>query len=755
MRKQFQNLDFGPIIPIGESEFGKAPAFPKAGVHPRLLFTKENIPAIKKALDDPEYKAVRAQIDDLCADSFDGVLGIPYMHGVEGFPGRRGVHNFDARGIVTIEAKAFMYAITGNRELGYQAIDALENFLLTLNIRYIFSDQCREYGQVMTVAAKVYDWCYDLLTEDEKYRIFAGVINYTAAGTCGLAVGMGTEPFKIYGNPNKMEVGYPPREQGCVSGHGSEGQVLRDYFSMAVAVYDEHPEWWEYVAARVYNDYLVQRNYYYKCGCAPQGNPTYAPFRMHYDLYSAYANKVLYGESPYIPELAQAPRSLYCYELPSGQHFSDGDGVHGGYKRAGFTLTTCALWASALSGDATLRAEYKYHRPDYSYSYEGPYSMMPSEFFILVADGLKPADDRHAGLSPVCYNCAPQHKIIARRRWDDETSPAVYMKSGERSTANHEHRDAGSFQLFYKGMLSIDSGHYTLYGTASHANQQSTLAHNGILIKVPELDNGDSYHGSQRKMKETRTNASWLAEEGYRIGIPEGVKYEVQNGVCEYAYLAGNNAPAYDLEREVEYLSRRMLAVFPESEKNPLIFATYDSIVATSESAKKVILLHTQPGPAIEGNTAIAKNDGASLVAQYISPTELDLEYFGGGDDPDMWGRVEISPKLGNLRDDVLSVMYVKDADDADMLNIREIKDADVLGAELMEYALLFVRDLRACPEKITVDTGSATKYMISGLAAGTWSATVGDKTVTVIVGEDELFAKVELPAGKITLEKK
>ena len=47
------------------------------------------------------------------------------------------------------------------------------------------------------------------------------------------------------------------------------------------------------------------------------------------------------------------------------------------------------------------------------------------------------------------------------------------------------------------------------------------------------------------------------------------------------------------------------------------------------------------------------------------------------------------------------------------------------------------------------------TKYMISGLAAGTWSATVGDKSVTVTVGEDELFAKVELPAGKITLEKK
>ena len=755
MRKQFNNLDFGPVIPIGESEFGKAPAFPKAGEHPRLLFTKENIPAIRRALDDPEYKAVRAQIDELATDPFDGVLGIPYMHGVEGAPaGRRGIHNFDAHGLVSIEIKAFMYAVTGDRELGYKAIDAMQNFLLTLNIRYIFCDQCREYGQIMTVAAKVYDWCYDLLTDDEKHRLFAGVINYAAAGTNGMTVGLTADPFKIYSSPDKMEVGYPPRGQGSVSGHGSEGQVLRDYFSMAVAVYDEHPDWWEYIAARVYNDYLVQRNYYYKCGCPPQGNPTYAPFRLHYDLYSAYANKVLFGESPYVPELTRAPRSLYCYELPSGQHFSDGDGVHGGYERAGFTLTTCALWASALSGDRSLRAEYKYHRPDYSSAYSGPFSMMPSEFFILISDGLPLSENRHEGVSPVCYNCDPQHKLIARRRWDDKDSPAVYMKSGVRSTANHEHRDAGTFQLFYRGMLSIDSGHYSLYGTAAHANQQSTIAHNGILIRNAALDNGDSYHGSQRKMREARSNKEWLAEDGYIIGIPEGVSCSVKDGVCEYAYLAGNNAPAYDPETGLEYLSRRMLSIFTDSMKNPLIFATYDSIVTSDGDVEKAILLHTQPNPVIDGNTVIASNEGAELVARYISPSELGLEYFGGGDDPSMWGRVEIIPKLGSLRDDLLSVMYVRDKGDTDELAIREIKSEDVLGAEISGYALLFLRDLRACPDEITVDTQTANKYMISGLSAGKWTASVGDSSVSFTVTEDERFARIELPAGRLTLTK-
>ena len=119
-----------------------------------------------------------------------------------------------------------------------------------------------------------------------------------------------------------------------------------------------------------------------------------------------------------------------------------------------------------------------------------------------------------------------------------------------------------------------------------------------------------------------------------------------------------------------------------------------------------------------------------------------------------MWGRVEVCPELGNLRDDVLSVMYVKDLDDEDSLEISEIKTDDILGAEIMDYALLFVRDLRSCPSTLTVETKTASTYMISGLSEGEWEVCVGDNAIALTVSADERFARFTAPAGKITLKK-
>ena len=120
-----------------------------------------------------------------------------------------------------------------------------------------------------------------------------------------------------------------------------------------------------------------------------------------------------------------------------------------------------------------------------------------------------------------------------------------------------------------------------------------------------------------------------------------------------------------------------------------------------------------------------------------------------------MWGRVEVCPELGNLRDDVLSVMYVKDLDDEDSLEISEIKTDDILGAEIMDYALLFVRDLRSCPSTLTVETKTASTYMISGLSEGKWSAEADGRKIDFEVSGDERFARINLPCGKITIIKK
>lgn len=771
MRKQFNNLDFGPIIPIGESPFGEAPDFPRAGEHPRLLFTKDMIPDMRKTLDDPDYKDLRATLDEMISDPFDGVLGIPHMHGLPDTPaGRRGVHNNDPAKLITIEAKAFAYAIWGDPEMGYAAIDAIQNYLLTLNIRFIFCDMCRDYGHIMRTVAKIYDWCYDLLTEDEKFRLFAGTINYTLAGKSGMTTGFdigreGDHPFRNYSGTDKMECSYPPSGMSTIVGHGAEAMISRDFLSAAIAFYDEHPDWWTYIAGRLYNQYMPFRNHYYKCGMAPQGNPSYAPFRTSFDFHASYACKVLFGESPYTEGMHGIPYSLFSFELPSGQHFSEGDGVHGGYERASGAETTCALWASNIYSDPVLRAQVKYHRPSYTAaSYAMCADLTPSEIFIILSDGIKPAENRHEGMLPVCYNPAPHYKMIARSRWDDPDAPVVYMKGAERWTANHDHGDAGTFQIYYKGMLSIDSGHYRIYGTMAHKNQQSTIAHNGVLIHYPEIAaaSNEWYTGSQRKTITPQNLEHWLETPDFKMAEPEGASYSIKDGKTEYAYIASDISYAYNKETELDYLSRRMLSVFTDSKKNPLVFATFDSIVAKGISGRKAILLHTLPGPILEGNTVSTRNDNARLVSTYISPSKLNLTYYGeddesfsGGADSAIWGRVEVCPELGNLRDDVLSVMYVKDLDDEDSLEISEIKTDDILGAEIMDYALLFVRDLRECPDRLTVETKTASTYMISGLSAGEWEVCVGDKTIALTVSADERFVRFDAPAGKVNISKK
>ena len=185
-------------------------------------------------------------------------------------------------------------------------------------------------------------------------------------------------------------------------------------------------------------------------------------------------------------------------------------------------------------------------------------------------------------------------------------------------------------------------------------------------------------------------------------------------------------------------------------------------MIAKGLSGRKAILLHTLPGPIIDGNTVSTRNDNARLIATYISPSKLDLAYYGeddesfaGGADSAIWGRVEVCPELGNLRDDVLSVMYVKDLDDENSLEITEIKTDDILGAEIMDYALLFVRDLPACPDKISVETKSASTYMISGLSEGEWEVSAGEKTFTINVSAEERFARFTATAGKIVISKK
>ena len=767
MRKEFNNLDFGPIIPMGPSEFGKAPAFPKAGEHPRLMFTAEMIPNIKRALNDPRFADAKEALLETASKEYDGILGIPFAQGLPGTPsGRRGIHNFDGNGLEVITAKAFLYAIYGDEKLAHEAIDAMQNYILTLNIRFIFCDQCREFGRIMTTAARVYDWCYGAMTDDERHRIVAGTINYVAAGECGLL--QSEDPnFRNYGGTRKMEIGYPPRLQGCFTGHGSEGQLMIHYMSGAIAFYDEHPDWWEFCAARYFNYFVPARNHYYQSGSCSQGL-SYGPVRQDCDLTSAFMHKVLSGKNPLGDITVETVKSYWHHELPNESFWNDGDNWEKDMSSVSReTLSHISLVTAALYKDKNLLAQRMFRYPNIV-RWSNP------DFFIYASEilDLEPDQNRHEGYSPVLYNTPYVNKMIARRMWDDLSSPAIYMKAGHRSTANHEHKDAGTFQIFYRDMLARDAGTYDIYGSPFSTG---TIGHNGVTVfnpaKVEKM--GKWYSGSQRGIGEAPDLEFWLSSDRYRVADPEGASYSVKDGKTEYAYIASNIAPAYD--EDVEYLSRRMLSIFTESADFPMIFACYDRIMAADPGFRKAILLHTMNEPVINGNIVTLANGGGKLVASYISNSDIDILPLGGensnrlingnqcgisnfrGDGwKSLWGRIEVVPKEGNKTDSVLSVMYVTGEENEKTLEAEKLSGYGILGAKIMNNALLFIEKL-PCPDssyEIEVAGEGELTYYVSGLSEGKWKVKAGNKSLTVKVSADERFARFAAPAGRLTLKK-
>ena len=210
--------DFGDIF---ASPFAHPPVYPEKGKHPRVMVSSHNIDKIKENLTKPQNKS-----------AYESYLEYTEKEMTGEYSGS----TFEL--LTHIEAKAFRYLMTGEELYGYQAIYNIKNAILTAE--HIEIDPYRAYGLTMYVAACVYDWCYDLLTEKDKSDITKGAVNLLA---------------------KRMEVGCPPAKVGAIAHHTVECQILRSYLSFAIAVYDEHPDIYEFVAGRLYNDIVPAQNF--------------------------------------------------------------------------------------------------------------------------------------------------------------------------------------------------------------------------------------------------------------------------------------------------------------------------------------------------------------------------------------------------------------------------------------------------------------------------------------------------------------
>ena len=745
------------------SNWGTAPYNP-IDEHPRVMFTKDDIPGIRKALR--EDTATNAHFFKLLEEDYLGVLA-PAPAYVSG----QNTHNYNTDGLERIMVKALAYQLYGDPYYGYQAIYAMKNYLDTLELIYISGDQYRQFGDIGFTVACVYDWCYDLLTDEDKDQIIAGTENIIFKGSNKKGV--------------KFEIGFPPTEQGSFTGHGSEYQLLRDYLSFSIAIYDENPTWYQLIGARFYNDYVPSRNYYFETtGVASQGT-NYLALRHIATLYSAWLATAGMGANPY-NNLLQTMYSFAAYEYAPGYIFTDGDGPT---EQKTSNLRDAEFLAAYLYGDSTLLslAEITLGEGKIIHATQGLGCAM---YTIIRGKGTEPVESPHSNLDLIQYNGAPLGQYIVREAWNTTDSAAVFMKLKERHTANHEHGDSGSFQIYYKGMLSSEGGAYDNY---NHEHTQkfykTSVSHNTLLIKNHKVN--DIYNvGAQRTYTEAKTLEIWLKND-YEAGTITGREHaytDASETAPHYVYLAGEITKSYASDT-VNYVGRRMLTVYTGDDNFPMAFFVYDDISTKNTAFKKTFLLQitspNEPTISTKKQTVTTENGDGRLVLTCLTKG-VSIEGLGGRvydakgnydpinsknylvngkqlvslnqKDDGHWGRVEISID-GKTDHTLMNVMYVTDkGQKKDAPEIKHILDDGVEGSTFGDVAAIFMTSRERVTGKVSfeVDGKGEMKYYVSGVAEGKWQVEVDGKTVgSFEATADGGLLVFSAPAGDVVLTKK
>ncbi len=805
LKTEFKNSDFDPdglgitrdmVAAADGHSYAPPKRYPTKGAHPRVYFNEGQIDGILHAMQDPENRFACEALWEKANSDGDGKLG-PRRTNV----GKKGDHNYDYAMILDIQAKAFAYALTKYECFGYEAIYMIENYIKTLDIYWMYSDQCREFGLVMFIAACVYDWCHDLLSEDDKFRIIAGIEHRICRGEVEGKANIGPSSWGW-----KMEIGFPPYKQGTLTGHGAENQLQRDYLSFAIAIFDEYPEWYEFIAGRFYEQYVEARSYYYTAGIFPQGTGGYNAGRFTSDLYAAILLEAATGENPYKAE--DMSRVVYGLIAPitdvdEKTIFPVGDFYTTLSPK--MKVGTVPILSSYLFDDGTARALAK-GNDEFSGFGAGLDCLTPATLLIYSSKGTKTASDPYAKFPLINYNGGWYGQTIARTSFDKD-SPISLMKVQCRSSANHDHNAAGTFQIYYKGTLTGDMGDYTgvAYGMTHCVRfMRSTVAHNGILVYNPALRetelkkdengrviNGDAYYycGAQRRnFGEPKSFESWISDlykTGEVIGHDQG--YD-ELGKPRFAYISGDNTTAYD-DVTVDFVRRSMLTVFSDDKEAPMTLFVADRIDARDESFKKTFLLQvpTVYAPEINESTkqiTVNNGKGKLLLTNILGCNKI--EGIGGSDesvedeafrrrnyvvngeqlhfyttnpgvtpaDGDTWGRVELSA-VGEKSTVMTNVLQVADIDKAIVDPVRvQAKSGD--GRVLLEGAAINgAVAFFACGKELLSESFSfmldapATVY-VCGLACGDWSVYAdGERLACITVNTDSGIAVFNAPANK------
>ncbi|MBQ9760303.1 MAG: heparinase II/III family protein, partial [Clostridia bacterium] len=624
--------------------------------------------------------------------------------------------------------------------------------------------------EMMQVIGCVYDWCYPLLTARDKKQLVGAATSKCAS---------------------KMEFPkYPPDKTGGITGHQSGPTFLEGWMPFVLAIYDEYPEYYNVIFDLIEHVVVPGQNHLLSAGYHLQG-VSYGASRLS----SLLAGECWYSymfdnrEHLFSEKVHDVILAFLKSIRPDGEPMRIGDDFFQGRRFC--HLIVCALLGSGLYKDPILKGFAAKETDDFSLFWL--HKLNPIE--VLLFNDARVPKAPLADLPLVSYFGNPAGVILAKSAHDSKNAGMVYMKIGSCGSANHEHRDCGDFQIYYKGMLLGSSGTYSGYGCAhDYGYYKQTISKNSILVYNPSMkDNGKwKYSGGQRidaeavkghinNLEEWKQSPNYnharLLYGGYKTVKKEGGKEEYR-----YSYIAGDITNAYDRET-VSEVKRHMVSFMTDNKVNPMVFVIFDKITSVDAGYKKSLLFHTQNQPLTKEVNGKPCSVVTNLMSRlYIQSLFTEVEHtFVGGKDRECWvvdqnvpfdfpgrvegalvaynaesgfGRIEISPKEASKENTFLTVMYVgPHTDCSPYLNLdtnilqpyREaiaLESDTVLGTAILDHAVIFAKNGEYITNDFSVEIPTNTKKcLVFGLCAGKWQTADGKKYT---VSKNEAMAEIE-----------
>ena len=649
-----------------------------------------------------------------------------------------------------LEWDALEYLISRDRKLGRATVEATTALLKKTELPDR-NDACRVTGRIMVTGAIVYDWLYPLITDKEKQIFIRELIRLAKT----------------------LECSYPPTRQGSVTGHSSEAMIMRDMISAGIAIYDEYPEMYDLGAGRFFREHLPARNWLYDGHAYHQGD-SYGPYRFSWDTFPLYIFDRLGAGNVYNPEQRQVPY-LYVYKTrPDGQRLRAGDTfMHSRSRGTPWGVGAGLMLVASYYDDGTLLSHYLAQGGNRD-------NEVIFEFLWRDLD-LKPKPISDLPLTR--YFGPPFGWMVARTAWDD-SSVIAEMKINEYNFNNHQHLDAGAFQIYYKGALAIDSGVYTgssgRYGSPHCRNYYwRTIAHNCLLIHDPDEQfkprSGYGNEGGQRlpngRSEPRNLDVLLDPDNGYHTGKVLAHGFGPDPQTPDYSLLKGDITAAYS--NKVRQVIRSFVFLNLHDEKTPAALIVFDRVVSRNPDFKKYWLLHSMEKPGASGSAVIIDrtehDQNGRLVLNTILPAPADRKTdIIGGPGKEYWvfgenftndqeprtlergsmelgnWRVQLSPKKAAAEDLFLNVMQVTDADNNRPLPVEHIDAGPWVGCHLdgskYGWLVLFRRDGKRSsgPVSLQVPGRQQCRILVTDLEPAAYEAKrAGREPIRLQVSQD------------------